>query len=123
MSGIDSTIIEETANMIRGQLYDYQKKIDTAYCGVEGAFTVSLSVKFEPRGSGIKIDTSISFTPEKIKDKASKLIDPSAPRQKDALPFTFASEKEQRYDPLIEAQIRAKEIEETESLVGAGNEM
>lgn len=118
MPSIDSTIIEETANMIRGQMYDYQKKIDTAYCGVEGAFTVNFSAKFEPKGSGIKIDTGISFTPEKIKDKASKTIDPSAPRQKDALPFTFASEKEQRYDPLIEAQIRNSEINETEILIG-----
>lgn len=118
MHDIDSTIIETTANLIRGQMYDYQKKINEAYLGVDGAFAVNFSAKFKPAGSGIEIETNISFTPEKIKDKASKIIDPSAPRQKDALPFTFASETEQRYDPLIEAQIRTKEIEETENWIG-----
>jgi hypothetical protein len=106
MSDITIFILEEAADMIKGHLFDYQKDIDRAYLSCDNTLTVSLSAKFSPKGSGVKVDTNINFTPEKIKDKASRVIDSSKPKQKDGeLPFTFAngksSEEYNRYREIL----------------------
>lgn len=74
MPTIDKNILTETSEMLKGHLLDYQQAIDEAYCEAENALSVNLKAKFAPKDSGIKIDTSIEFVAEKIKDAASRTI-------------------------------------------------
>ena len=76
---INEEVLNETVDMFEGHLFDYRHDINLAYLDADDALSVSLRVKYSPNGSGVKIDTSIEFVKEKIKDKNSKIS--GGPRQ------------------------------------------
>ena len=55
---------------VRFLFEDYQKDIDEAYLQAgDEPLSISVSLKLSPDGGETKIETSISFTKEKVKDK------------------------------------------------------
>ena len=69
---IGEKTIKAVVMKLNQHLVDYRTEINEAYCGIEdGALSVNLSAKFSEAADGIKVDTSISFTKEKVKDGAT----------------------------------------------------
>jgi hypothetical protein len=77
MSEINKGVLKEAINMVAGQVNDYRNEIARAYQNkeVDEALKVSLGLSFKEKAGRIEIKTSISFTTDKVKDEASKLVD------------------------------------------------
>lgn len=85
MTDIDVKVLEQAASDIRQRLMDYSRAIERAYIKCEDpVFVISLGAKFSEDKDGLKIETPITFTSEKIKDKGISYYDPngkSKPKQ------------------------------------------
>ena len=68
---------------IQGHLFDYEKALIEAYLKADDSvLTVDLKAKFSEERAIIRIDTSISFVAEKVKDKGLSYYDPDGkPKQ------------------------------------------
>ena len=78
MTTIGKTVLELTADKFKTHLFDYAPEINGAYLNLdEGALTVNMSAKFSEDKNCLKVETSISFTAEKIKDRGTILYDPN----------------------------------------------
>ena len=76
MTDIDKKVLEQAAGDIRQRLMDYASAIERAYIKCEDpVFVITLGVKFSEERDGLKIETPISFTSEKIKDKGISYYD------------------------------------------------
>jgi len=73
---IGSKTIETITTDIQGLLNAYQNDLDKAYLAAgDDPLKISLGVKVSPKDGKLKIETSISFTTEKIKDTKTSLVD------------------------------------------------
>ena len=67
--------IQKTIKMLNQQLFDYKKEMEEAYCKSDNALDVALKVKYTPCGSGVKIETSINFVADRVKDSMRATCD------------------------------------------------
>ena len=79
MPHISENVLYKTAEGIRGLLEDYKADIEMAYCNEEDSLTLAISVKYSlPKsGSGVQVDTGLTFVKEKIKAKITDIVDPN----------------------------------------------
>ena len=71
---IGECTIAEIGSQVTGLLEDYQGKVNEAFLKSEAGLTISFSVNIAPAKNGFEVETGISFTAEKIKDKTLKKI-------------------------------------------------
>lgn len=74
---IDNTILA-CIELCQGLLNDYSRDIESALGKLPdegGKLAISLGLKIEPQGNMTnKVDASLSFSKEQIKDKASRIV-------------------------------------------------
>lgn len=77
MLTIGEKTIAKTVQMLERHLRDYKKDMNEAYLKAEGPLDVTLKAKYSApqNGDGTKIDTSITFVAEKIKDSMKATVD------------------------------------------------
>jgi len=71
---IGERTIAEIGSQITGLLEDYQGKVNEAFLKSDAGLTISFSVSIAPAQNGFEVETGMSFTAEKIKDKTEKKI-------------------------------------------------
>lgn len=74
---ITEEIIEKTAEMLKGHLDDYSDQIGAAYSDNEENLKITLGAKYSFKKGKFKIETSINFTTEQIKDNMVLYYDPA----------------------------------------------
>ena len=73
---ITQEIIEKTAEMIKGNLADYRDQISEAYQQNEEILEIGLKARYSLNKNKFKIQTSINFVTDRIKDKSIEWFDP-----------------------------------------------
>lgn len=86
-------IMKKAGEMLTRNLLDYSADIEKAYLMADDKFKVSLGATFAPEGSGTKVVTEISFTPEKIKDKSTAVVTDSGKQVQRELDFSGSKTK------------------------------
>lgn len=76
---ISEDIIAKAGEMVRNNLDSYQKEISEAFIQNEEILDVALKVRFSMNKGKFKIQSDISFVPEKIKDSQTIWYDPHQP--------------------------------------------
>lgn len=71
--------IAETGARVSGLLTDYINELNLAYNKTDGPLSVSFAVRFGPGDGGLQTIIDMSFTAEKIKDKAGFCINENQP--------------------------------------------
>jgi len=68
--------IEAIGTDIQGLLNAYQNDLDKAYLAAgDDPLKISLGVKVSPKDGQLKVETSMSFTTEKVKDTKTSYVD------------------------------------------------
>jgi len=73
---ITQEIIDKTAEMVRGNLADYQAEISEAYSKHDEILEIKLSARFSFNKGKFKIQTKINFVTDRIKDDSVVWYDP-----------------------------------------------
>lgn len=79
MPNIEHPERETVCELAEQLMCDYESDIERAYNREDGAFKIAFGATFKPKEGGIEVTVDMSFTAEKIKDKASKVIDKQQP--------------------------------------------
>ena len=79
MAHISDEVVKQSIIGIKGILEEYKNELERAYCNAEDDLTVSIRLRYSvpKKGSGISIQTDLSFMLEKIKIKTETIIDPN----------------------------------------------
>jgi hypothetical protein len=73
---ITEEIIEKTAEMIKGNLADYRDEISEAYSKHDEILEIGLKARYSFNKGKFKIQTSINFVTDRIKDNSVIWYDP-----------------------------------------------
>ena len=73
---INKEVIKDVSEMLNGHLERNITDIDQAFIRFDEDLSLSLSVKFQVKNDKLKVDTSIGFVTDKVKDNDSREIDP-----------------------------------------------
>lgn len=73
---ITQEIIDKTAEMIRGNLADYRDEISEAYSKHDEILEIKLTTRYSFNKGKFKIQTSINFVTDRIKDNSVIWYDP-----------------------------------------------
>ena len=89
MTSINKEVLELTGQKLQGHLYDYEQAIEKAYLTLEeGALSIALGVKFSEEKGCMRVETSITFVADKVKDKGLLLYDPNDKKKMKQLPLS-----------------------------------
>lgn len=94
---VGEKILAEAAKQCTGMLKNYRREIDEAYLKVDGALSVGLKVNLSPNGSGVNVETEISFVLEKVKDKSYRRTVTEAQEELDFTPKWHPDERIKRH--------------------------
>ena len=76
---ISQDIIAKAGEMVKNNLESYQNEISEAFIHNEEILDIALKVRFSMNKGKFKIQSYISFVPEKIKDSQTVWFDPDQP--------------------------------------------
>lgn len=63
------------SEMITGLLNGHTNEINQAYLNAEGKFSISLGIGVSEAKEGVKLETSMSFVSDRVKDKSIRVVD------------------------------------------------
>ena len=72
---ITRNVIETASAQGKVLMSNYRADLDRAYLNADGDFSVAVTHKFSPKGSGVSVESSINFVAERIKDKTTSVVD------------------------------------------------
>ena len=89
-------MLRDAGELLTQHMLDYSTRIDTAYCMTDDALTVALTAKFTPDSKGVKLETTINFVAERIKDKAKMVFTDAPPADfgKDDIPWPETAKRQ-----------------------------
>lgn len=76
---IDNQVIDRASRNLNRLLIAYSAEIAEAFLKADDTLSVSLSVEFKPKGSGIKIKTGINFIAARVKESTEDEVYPKSP--------------------------------------------